>query len=172
MIMNPKYLEILNKIDIRKTAVYAGGALFIIIMILYVRKKIREAKAERESEKIIEQYEKASDPASRTYSDVEYKMMADSIYAHIHASVMSANGGLTGVNQQGIYDVMSRMKTDDDLNMLISAYGLREYRKPGRIYFKRPCNYLPGTLVDVMTRGELKKINDILSENGLTLQIS
>lgn len=170
--MDNKYLELLNKIDVKKTALYVGGVLLLIIMILYVRKKIREAKAERESEKVIEQYEKASDPASRTYSDVEYKTMAESIYTYIYAGVLSINGGLTGVNQDGIYDVMGRMKTDDDLNMLISAYGLREYKKPGYIYFKKPCNYLPGTLVDVMTRGELKKVNEILAENGLTLRIS
>lgn len=171
--MNPVYLEMLKKVDVKKTAMYVGGALLLIILILYVRKKIKEAKAEKESEKIIEQYESISSPELRSYSDVEYKTLADSIYTHIHASVLSLNGGLTGVNQKGIYDVMSMMKTDDDFNMLVASYGTREYRKPGYFYIGgRPKAMLPATLLDVMSRGEIKEINEILSKNGLKSQIA
>ena len=171
--MNKDLIKLAGKVDITKTAMYVGGTLLLIILILYVRKKIKDVKAEKESEKIIEQYENMSAPEKRSYSDVEYKTMADNIYTHIHASVMSLNGGLTGVNQKGIYDVMSMMKTDDDLNMLISAYGTREYRKPGYFYIGgKPKAMLPATLSDVMTRGEIKEINERLEENGITFRLT
>ncbi|MBQ8761349.1 MAG: hypothetical protein IJZ06_08020 [Bacteroidales bacterium] len=171
--MNPKYLEILNKVDVKKTAMYVGGALLLIALFLVVRKMIRKAKEEAAVDELMDKYEEASGVEPLTYPEVEYSTMADSIYTHLHASVLSLNGGFTGVNQKGVYDVMSRMKKDVDVYKLISVYGVREYKKPGYFYISgRPSAGLPATLLDVMTRGEIKEINEILKENGLTYQFS
>ena len=165
-------IKALEKIDVKKIVMYVGIALCLIALYLYVRKKVKEYKADKIDESIMKQYEESIVGDALSYSLSEYTTMADSIYQNIHSPVLSINGGFLGVNQKGIYDTMKRLNNDSDYNQLVSAYGVREYKKPGRIYLKKPTDRLPGTLVAVLTRGEVKKINNILAENGLTSRIS
>lgn len=85
----------------------------------------------------MKQYEESIVGNTLSYSLSEYTTMADSIYQNKHSPVLSINGG---VNQQGIYDTMKRLNNDSDYNQLVSAYGIREYKKPGRIYLKKPAS--------------------------------
>lgn len=160
--------SILQDKNIQKIAKYVGGAIILIILILIVRRMIRKAKEEKAVDEMMNLYEEASQTQTLSYSDIDYKTMADSIQTYISAGMFTMNGGLLGVNQQGIYDVMMRMKTDADIYKLISCYGVREYKKPGHFYIGgRPSAGLPSTLLDVLKKGEIREINSILEENGL-----
>lgn len=165
-------IKTVEQINFKKIVMYVGGALLLIALYLIVKKKIKEYKAAKRDEEIMDQYEDVVIQESLTYPASEYNTMADSIYQNILSPALSLNGGLLGVNQQGIYDTMKRLKNDSDYNQLISAYGIREYKKPGRIYFKKPSDRLPGTLSVVLTKGEVREVNAILEGNGLVSRIS
>ena len=170
--MNTKeIMKLANKVDLTKTAFAVGGLLLLVIMFLFVRKKIKDIQSEKASEKVLDLYKSASEVEACSYSDAEFRTMADSIYAYIHVPVLSINGGILGVNQKGIYSEMSKLRKNVDWDRLVAIYGVREYKKPGYIYLKRPTDFLPGTLKAVLTNGEVKKINEILNDNGLTVSI-
>lgn len=164
--MNPLLLtEVLKNVNVKKTAMYVGGALLLIIMALYVRKKIdeaREAKKRREYEKSIQAVIETS---SLSYNEADYKIMADQIYTYlIEAGIM--NGGLMGVNQKGIYAIIEKMNTEGDIYKLIEAFGERELRAPYKFWGKK-LHTLPTAFSEILFKGERKKIAEILAERGL-----
>ena len=73
------------------------------------------------------------------------------------------------MNQKGVYEVFRKLKTDDDLKRLYTAFGIRTFRKQFTIG-RRELN-MAQALGLLMTSGEVEVINDILSENGLNMRL-
>lgn len=172
--MNPKYLEILNKVDVKKTAMYVGGALLLIALFLVVRKMIRKAKNDRRDDDYLDLVNKGVDTAALSYTEVEYQTMATSLECHFADTGLS--GGWHGVNRQGVYDVMKQMRTNADVQKLIDVYGKRpakDISMAGPLFsglVKEKEYMLPEAMAQLLTNGERKKVNAILEENGVTFQ--
>ena len=170
--MNPLvFTEILKNVNIKKIAMYLGGALLLVIMALYVRKKINEAREERAAEQKIKEYNESIETAiaegDLSYPDADYKIMADQIFMYL-IEANPLNGGLLGVNQNGIYSIMEKMNTNADVYKLIEAFGVRDLRPPYKLWGKQP-HTLPTAFAEVLFKGEREKVNEILAEKGLTV---
>lgn len=63
-----------------------------------------------------------------------------------------------GTDEDTIYDVFANFRTDDDVLQLIRLYGTRDNMT------------LPQWIVDELTTKERKKLNTILTNNGVTYQ--
>lgn len=174
--MDTKAIEFISKIDIRKTAMYVGGVLLLIVLFLVARRMIRKAKAERRAEERDEDYlnlvEKNVVVSDLTYADVEYHTMANSLEQYFNDTGLS--GGWYGVNQKGIYDIMEKMKSNADIQRLIEVYGKRPAKDisfAGPLFagmVKEKDYTLPEAMAILLTNGERRKVNKILEENGLT----
>lgn len=163
----------LRKIDLQKTSLYVGGALLLVILLLVVRKMIRKAKAERKDEELQELVEKAVVDSELSYPEAQYVTMADSLESYLAAR--GFDGGLLGADQAGVYDIMGMMYSDADIYKLINVFGTRQLKDKSLIlivdWLKPKQDYnLPGAIAAMLTKGERRKVNEILRENGLTYQ--
>lgn len=170
--MNPLLLtEVLKNVNVKKTAMYVGGALLLIIMALYVRKKVNDAREERAEAQKIKEYNESIETAiaegNLSYPVADYKIMADQVFMYL-IEANPLNGGLLGVNQKGIYSIMEKMKTNADVYKLIEAFGVRELRPPYKLWGKQP-HTLPTAFAEILFKGEREKVNEILTEKGLTV---
>ena len=164
--MNPLVITQLAKnVNVKKIIMYAGGALAIVLLYLYVRKKIDESQAAKKLREYNKSLQAAIEEDSLSYLDADYKIMADQIYTYLtEAGIM--NGGFMGVNQKGIYAVMEKMYTKADIYKLIDAFGQRELRAPYKLLGKK-LHTLPTAFSEILFKDERKKIAKILSEKGL-----
>lgn len=174
--MNTKTLELISKIDIKKTAMYVGGALLLIILFLVVRKMIKKSKAEKRDEDYLNLVNESIVVSDLTYNEVEYQTMANSLEQHFNDTGLS--GGWFGVNQKGVYEVMKQMKSNADVQKLIDVYGKRPAKDisiAGPMFaglVKEKDYMLPEAMSQLLTNGERKKVNEILTENGVTFQFN
>lgn len=171
--MNPLMMTQLAKnVNVKKIMMYAGGALALVIMALYVRKKIREAKEEKRTENYLNLVQQGVTVTDLNYGEVDYLSMAESLYQHFSDTGLSA--GILGVNQKGVYSVMEMMKSDSDLSQLEVAFGERYLKdlslwSPAMSFLAKEKPYtLHEAMVQLLTNGERKKVNKILEKNGLT----
>ncbi|MBQ3594923.1 MAG: hypothetical protein II981_05900 [Bacteroidales bacterium] len=88
--------------------------------------------------------------------------MAETLLSYLS----DTRAGWAGVDEDGIFDVMGRMKTDSDIYKLINAFGKQEIRK--RWQTKTEEYTLPGAIAYFLDQGERDEVNEILAENGLT----
>lgn len=171
--MNPMLVaKVIEKVDVKKTAMYIGGALLLVILFLYVRKKIREAKEDRRDDEYLQLVQNSVTATDLNYSDAEYLAMADALEQYFGDTGLSA--GLLGVNQKGVYSVMEKMKSNSDLSRLEVVFAKRNLKdlSIASPMFSALVKAKPYTLNEAMTQllttGELKKVNKILAKNGLT----
>lgn len=157
-------LKLANKVDIKKTAITIGVILLLVIIYLVIRKMIRKAKAEKQDEKLINVINDSVVTSNLTYTEAEYAIMAESLRTYF----TDQNSGLLGIDQKGIYDVMGRMKTNDDVAIMIEKFGTIEYRK--NFTFGKEYYNLVEAMSKLLTAGERRKVNNILQENGVTFQ--
>ena len=169
--MDTKVLDILKNVNVKKTAIYVGGALLLVIMALYVRKKIREAKAEKKTENYLKLVQQGVTVSDLSYSEADYLSMADALYQHFSDTGLSA--GFLGVNQKGVYGIMEMMHSDSDISQLEVAFGERKLKDlslwgPAFSFLAKAKPYtLNEAMVQLLTNGERKKVNEILEKNGL-----
>lgn len=167
-------LNIAEKIDIRKIAVYVAVALAIVVLFFYGRKKVKEYKAEKKDEDYIKTVEGDIVASGLSYSESEYLAMADSLEQHFGDTGLSA--GFLGVNQKGVYDVMRRMKTSSDVQKLEVAFGVRRFKdlsitSPAFAFLAKEKDYtLNEAMTQLLTNGERREVNEILQESGITRQ--
>jgi hypothetical protein len=86
----------------------------------------------------------------------------------------SFNGlGTTWKNGQfgGVYGVFSQLKSDDEFDELTKLYGIRKV-KSGLIFRKDYTGDLNSTLNDELSKREIKQINQLLEDNGLSRRIT
>lgn len=157
-------LKLANKVDIKKTAITIGAILLLVIIYLVIRKMIRKAKAEKQDEKLINVINDSVVTSNLTYTEAEYAIMAESLRTYF----TDQNSGLLGIDQKGIYDVMGRMKTNDDVAIMIEKFGTIEYRK--NFTFGKETYNLVEAMSKLLTAGERRQVNNILKENGVTFQ--
>lgn len=160
--MNPKYLELLSKVDVKKTAMYVGGVLLLIVLYIYVRKKIKEYKADKKNEEYQKAVENSIDSSALTYKDADYLTMANSLEAYL----ADTRAGWAGVDEDGIFNIMKKMKNNSDVAKLITAFGKRSLRK--RWQTKTAEYDLPSALAYFLDQGERDEIEKIFKENGVT----
>jgi len=160
--MNTKSLELISKIDIKKTAMYVGGALLLIALFLVVRKMIKKYQAEKKDEEYQKTIASSVNTSDLTYNEADYMTMAETLLSYLS----DTRAGWAGVDEDGIFDVMGRMKTDSDIYKLINAFGKQEIRK--RWQTKTEEYTLPGAIAYFLDQGERDEVNEILAENGLT----
>ena len=176
--MNPLLItagvKAVEKINFKKTALYVGVALAVIALFFYIRKKVKEYKAEKKDEDYIKTVEGDIVSSGLSYSESEYLAMADSLEQHFGDTGLSA--GFLGVNQKGVYEVMRRMKSNSDINKLQVVFGVRKFKdlsllSPMLASLAKEKDYtLVEAVTQLLTSGERKKVNEILAENGLTYQ--
>ncbi|MBR5782016.1 MAG: hypothetical protein IKY27_08580 [Bacteroidales bacterium] len=162
--MTKDIIKLASQVDLKKTAFTVGGLLLLIIMVLYIRKKIKESKEESKNEKYLNAVNDSIDSSSLTFSSVEYQTMADSLYAYLS----DTRAGYAGVDEDGVYDVMSRLRTNDDVNKIITVFGSKEIRK--RWTTKSSTYTLPGAISALMSQKERDKVNKCLEKNGITFR--
>ena len=163
--MNTKdIMKLANKVDLTKTAFAVGGLLLLVIMFLWVKKKIGEAKAESQNAEYLKKMNASIDRSDLRFKDVEYQTMADSLFSYLS----DTRAGYAGVDEDGVYSVMERLKTDADVERIIVVFGSKEIRK--RWQTKSHVYTLPGAISALMSQKERDKINDIFEKNGITFK--
>lgn len=174
--MKSEYLDLMKKVDVKKAAFYIGVFLLLVILALAVRRMIRKVKAESKDDDYLDLVSENIVTANLSYSEVDYATMADALEQHF--SDTGVSGGMFGVNQKGIYEIMGRMKTNDDVHKLIEVFGTRDFKDvsmTGAMFSflvkERTCT-LPEAITYMLTNGERRKVNDILEKNGLTYKFN
>lgn len=157
-------IKLAGKVNVTKTAYTIGGILLIVIMVIYVRKKISEAKTEKKNAEYLKDIDSTINVFNLTYTAVEYQTMADSLYSYLS----DTRAGYAGVDEDGVYDVMSRLRTNDDVNKIITVFGSKEIRK--RWQTKSHIYTLPGAISALMSPKERDKVNKCLEKNGITFR--
>lgn len=162
--MTKDIIKLASQVDLKKTAFTVGGLLLLVIMVLYIRKKIKESKEESKNKEYLNAVNASIDTSSLTFSSVEYQTMANSLYAYLS----DTRAGYAGVDEDGVYDIMSRLKTDADLEKLIVVFDNKEIRK--RWTTKSSTYTLPGAISALMSQKERDKVNKCLEKNGITFR--
>ncbi|MEE1288473.1 MAG: hypothetical protein UHK44_07735 [Bacteroidaceae bacterium] len=163
--MNTKdIMKLANKVDLTKTAFAVGGLLLLVIMFLWVKKKIGEAKEKSKNDEYLKKINASIDGSSLRFSDVEYMTMSDSLYSYLS----DTRAGYAGVDEDGVYSIMERLRTDDDVMKLIKTFGSREIRK--RWQTKSHVYTLPGAVAALMSQSERDEINERFENNGISFR--
>ena len=163
--MNPStVMKIASKVDVAKIAYTAGGVMLLIIMFLYIKKKLQESREEDKNNEYLRQIDASINDSDLRFSDVDYMTMSDSLYSYLS----DTRAGYAGVDEDGVYSVMERLRTDADIEKLIAVFGQKEIRR--RWQTKSHIYTLPGAISALMSQKERNKINDILENNGIKFQ--
>lgn len=158
--------------DTAKYIYIGAGVIFLIILIVWIIRKFRKI----DDEETIKTIEKTIDANSLTYEDAQYATFADELAGYLGdkftdstAGVLlgpwATSAGFYGVNQKGIYSVMEKMKTVDDVKKLISAFGIKTIRKMWD--WNSTTGNLNTFMSQFLTTGEKQKVNEILADNGV-----
>ena len=163
--MNPStVMKIASKVDVAKIAYTAGGVMLLIIMFLYIKKKLQESREEDKNNEYLRQIDASINDSDLRFSNVEYQTMADSLYSYLS----DTRAGYAGVDEDGVYSIMERLRTDDDVMKLIKTFGSKEIRK--RWQTKSHVYTLPGAVAALMSQGERDEINERFEKNGISFR--
>lgn len=163
--MNPTtVMKIASKVDVTKIAYTVGGMMLLIIMFLYIKKKIKESKEEDKNNEYLKQIKASINDSNLSFSDVEYQTMANSL----HSYLSDTRAGYAGVDEDGVYSIMERLRTYDDIKKLIEKFGTREIRK--RWQTKSHVYELSGAIAALMSQGERDEINERFEKNGISFR--
>lgn len=89
-----------------------------------------------------------------TYDLSQYVMMADRCYDAVYD---------IGTDEEALYSVFSKIRSNSDLLQLIKAFGNR-----GNIVFQGGEKTLAEWMASDLNNVEIEKVNDILARNGVT----
>lgn len=152
-----KAIETLKNIDKR---VYIGIAIAVVVIICIYKFTDWFSWLSKKSN-----YKEKVDPNALSYDKSEYDELADKLYTYLS----DTSSGLYGVNQDGVYHIIKKMKTASDVYQLIVSYGEREIRKAWH-WLGGDKLSLPEAMPKMLSSGELKKVNEILKENNIDYQ--
>ena len=156
--------EALSKININKVLAVIGGALFVIVMFVVIKKITKKSKKEADQEAYLDKISSSIDNSNLTYPSTWYESKATGLATDLDAPFLS-NGGWSGCNQDGVYDTMRLLETQDDLTKLEAAFGTRELNNT---WLQKKRSYtLVEAVKSLMTKKEIKKVNQILSDKGI-----
>jgi hypothetical protein len=148
-----------------KTAIAIGiGALTAVALYKIVGKEIKAAIQKKKNQKL---FEKEKEPnVQLTYKPSQYITWADKI-----EDSMNVNW-LDFTDEEAIYSIMRKLKTNNDWLELMKAYGKRTYYDPtnATYIFGKSINLLTALQLELDTK-EKNKINLILKNNGIKYRI-
>jgi hypothetical protein len=132
-------------------SIVAAVALFYGVRLAYnkIQKGAWQSRSKRELKEQDKELKETTPKPS--YKDSEYVAMAD----HIEQAVDGA-----GTDEDAIYDVLRKMKNNQDMVKLQTAYGIRFGDED-----------LYESIKSDMSSSEIAKCNNILQGNGITITI-
>jgi hypothetical protein len=148
-----------------KTAIAIGiGAFTALALYKIVGKEIKDAIQKKKNKKM---FENEQDPKVKlTYKPTQYVAWSDKI-----EDAMNANW-LDFTDEEAIYSIMRKLKTNNDWLELMKSYGKRKYYDPtsATYIFGKDINLLTALQLELDTK-EKNKVNTILKNNGIRYRI-
>lgn len=148
-----------------KTAIAIGiGAFTALALYKIVGKEIKDAIQKKKNKKM---FENEQDPKVKlTYKPSQYVAWSDKI-----EDAMNANW-LDFTDEEAIYSIMRKLKTNNDWLELMKSYGKRKYYDPtsATYVFGKDINLLTALQLELDTK-EKNKVNTILKNNGIRYRI-
>lgn len=148
-----------------KTAIAIGiGALTAVALYKIVGKEIKEAIQKKKNKKL---FDEEKDPKVQlSYKPSQYITWADKI-----EDAMNVNW-LDFTDEDAIYNIMRKLKTNNDWLELMKAYGMRKYYDPisTEYVFGKDVNLLKALQLELDTK-EKNKVNTILKSKGIRYRI-
>lgn len=137
-----------------KSKVRTRTIIILIILFLLFRKKVVGAVRKmfhRDINKL------DVNNTNLTYERSEYFSMCSSLESAMHG---------TGTDEDLVYSIMMRMRTQDDWNFLQKCFGVRE--KEGGTFYADMTGDLKAWLADELDSGEMEEVRDILISQGVS----
>lgn len=148
-----------------KTAIAIGiGALTAVALYKIVGKEIKAAIQKKKNQKLFESEKEPN--VKLTYKPSQYIAWADKI-----EDAMNVNW-FDFTDEDAIYSIMRKLKTNNDWLELMKAYGKRTYYDPtsATYIFGKSVNLLTALQLELDTK-EKNKINVILKNNGIKYRV-
>ena len=149
--INPKYIKI---------AIWIVVAVVVFIILRKIWKSVSESI---DRKKLIEKMNQDIDNNEVNYSDAQYLQWATTI----KQALTDTSSGLYGVNQDKIYEVYKNIKSPSDLLKLHLAFGSQALDQAWTHGNNDGTYTLAEALPVFLSKGELRKVNKILLENGV-----
>jgi len=148
-----------------KTAIAIGiGAAVALGIYKVVGKEIKQAIQKKKNIKL---FEKEQDPKVKlTYKPSQYITWADKIQDAFQLNWLDAT------DEEAIYSILRKLKTNNDWLELMKAYGKRTYYDPTSVTYLlgKDINLLTALQLELST-AEKNKANIILKNNGIKYRI-
>lgn len=133
----------------KKILLYGGIGLVLLVLVVIVAVRIY-----RRSKNTVKDL--PVNAGNLSFNDSEFKIMAGQLYTAMHGA---------GTDEQSIYRILEKLKTIDDWNALIKAFGIKEKGT----WFTPFRGNLLDWLQDELSAKELKKCNEILGLIGASI---
>jgi len=148
-----------------KTAIAIGiGAAVALGVYKVIGKEIKEAIQKKKNAKL---FESEKDPKVQlTYKPSQYITWADKMQDSFQMNWLNAT------DEEAIYSILRRLKTNNDWLELMKSYGKRTYYDPtsASYIFGKDINLLTALQLELST-AEKNKANTILKNNGIKYRI-
>lgn len=143
-----------NAFKTAKTVVIWGGVAVIgFVAFRFVKKLTRD-----DGSGAADDAAKGLNKKNLSYPESNYGIWADALEQAMYGS---------GTDEDAIYEIFGKMNNNDDVLMLIVAFGIRK-----NAYFFIPAGSgtLPIWIQDDLKNSEKAKVNEILANNNITIQ--
>jgi hypothetical protein len=148
-----------------KTAIAIGiGAAIALGVYKVIGKEIKDAIQKKKNAKL---FESEKDPKVKlTYKPSQYITWADKIQDAFQMNWLNAT------DEEAIYSILRKLKTNNDWLELMKSYGRRTYYDPtsATYIFGKDINLLTALQLELDT-AEKKKANTILKNNNIRYRI-
>lgn len=136
-----------------RNVIYIGLIMtFLVILTIVIINKTKKNKIDKQNQQIIDQLESEIKIEKLSYPTSEYENMASKIYDSL--------GYFQNDDEEAVYGVFMRMKTNSDVIKLQEVFGTRA---SGNDLFSFITKHLNNT--------EIQKINTILAQRNITIKI-
>ena len=153
------YARNMNKIDSLIPFVFIGIILLVLNNLGLLKPKPKDKKLDDE-ENLINDIDKRN---------VHYQKSQFDSWANEIQTAMGNSFDQT--DEATVYRIMRKMKSNDDYNMLNLAYGQRSYKEFWSLSFTEEFKTLPEVLTYELDEWEIKHVNNIFKQNGLTIRL-
>lgn len=154
------------KVDLGINPKYVKAAIWIVVAIvavIVIRKIWKSVSESIDRNKLVNKMGQDVNPEEVNYSDAQYLQWATTI----KQALTDTSSGLYGVNQDKIYEVYRNIKSPSDLLKLHLAFGSQTLNQAWTHGNNDGTYTLAEALPVFLSKGELRKVNKILLENGV-----
>ena len=134
-----------------KTITYIGvgiGALVVIVLLIVFLNRLRPKKSIVDGIQV--------DSSNLSYSDTEYKLMANQLYTAMKGA---------GTDNAAILRVCKKLQNVDDWNALVKAFGTKSVSN----WFYKFSGTLYDWLQDELSDKEMRQLNEVLNIIGVQI---